>query len=159
MLNKTLSCALSKHFLRWMVSVNTLNFEREIIAKLSLRHYMLRLLNTLVSVQITTLEVAFHVDGGALKQLAIIPELANQRQRSNKYLICTCGFPFKGKIICKPLDRKDAPPEQLLEGSVPFLVAAWGWFGVSLPMGCFHNLDKVLALDLWFKIVFGNKRE
>lgn len=84
MLNKTPNCALSKHFLCWIVSVNTLNFEREIIAKLSLRHCMLRLLNTLVSIQITKLEVAFRVDRAALKQLAITPELANQHQRSNK---------------------------------------------------------------------------
>lgn len=103
---------------------------------------MLRLLNTLVSVQITTPGVAFHVDGGALKQLAIIPQLANQRQRSNKCLIYTCEVPFKGKIICKPLDGKDAPPEQLPEGSVPFLVAACGWFGVLLPMECSHPLQR-----------------
>lgn len=137
MLNKTLSCALSKHFLCWMVSVNTLNFEREIIAKLSLRHYMLRLLNTLVSVQITPLEMAFHADGGALKQLAITPELVNQHQRSNQCPICTCEVSFKGKVICKLL---------LIERML-------------LLISCQRCLDKVLALDLWFKIVFGNKRE
>lgn len=45
---------------------------------------MLRLLNTLLSVQVTKLEVAFHVDRRAVKQLATTPELANQHQRSNK---------------------------------------------------------------------------